>query len=151
MRLDIVGTDLPGRTFGPLPQAGICENVHVGIGRHPNATLLVPGDAREARWSTDVTVKRPEAGGVDFRGPHVDGRRGDRVVYLSWGAVSDDGAFTLFRAAKLKLADVDPKLIDDADRPGRRLVGRLSLTDRAGGPVCATVRPSLIRWSVERD
>jgi hypothetical protein len=39
-------------------------------------------------------------------------------------------------------------MLDAADNDV--LVGRLSLVDAQGGPVCAAVRPPTIRWTIER-
>ena len=82
----------------------------------------VPGDAPSARWEVEVTVKRGDEG-LDFGGPFVRGDRTDRHLGLAWGDVPGDGTLRLFRGAKLRLVDVDPGLIEDAMRPGRRLVG----------------------------
>jgi hypothetical protein len=79
-------------------------------------------------------------------GPYVEGRPGGRFVYLSWGAVSDGGAFAMFRRAKLMLDAVPPDVLAAAVERGS-LVGRLGLTDAKGNPLCAAVRPPLIAWA----
>jgi len=43
---------------------------------------------------------------------------------------------------------VDPRLIEEAMRPGHRLVARIRLTDPRGNPVCARVDPPALTWSV---
>jgi hypothetical protein len=83
---------------------------------------------------------------VDLKGPYIQGAPGGRFVYLSWGTVAEDGAFTLFRRAKLCLDAVPGSVIDSAGELGL-LVGCLGLTDRRGHPLCASVRPPLIEWS----
>jgi hypothetical protein len=83
---------------------------------------------------------------MDVTGPYIQGRRGGRFIYLSWGTVDDAGAFTLFRRAKLMLDAVEPATLDAARRYGR-LIARLNLTDAKGHPLCAAVRPPLISWS----
>ena len=93
----------------------------------------------------DVVVT---ANGVDLRGPWVQGRRGDRFLYLSWGH-DDGGGFVTVRRAKLMLGVLDPvDLVDAGD--DALLVGRLPLVDARGEPVCAAVRPPAIRWTLER-
>lgn len=57
-------------------------------------------------------------------GPYVRGTRTDRNIGLAWGDVPGDGTLRLFRGAKLRLADVDPALIEEALRPGCRLIAR---------------------------
>jgi hypothetical protein len=108
---------------------------------------LVPGDAAGARWEFDVTLKANEAG-VDFGGPYVRGNSGDRHVGLAWGDV-EDGAFHLFRGAKLRLDQVDAATLHDAAEADRCLLGRVGLTDAKGNPRCASVRPPTIVWSAE--
>ena len=151
MLIEIRGTDLPGRCCGPSPQGEMYENIHVGIGRGDSLTGLISGDAPSGRWQIEVKTRVHEKGGTDFGGPFVKGKRGERFLYLSWGTVDDDGAFTLFRAAKLWLTEFDSSPIEEAIRPGRRLVGSLRLTDRKGHPLCARVRPPTIVWSAEGE
>ncbi|MGH9037460.1 MAG: DUF5990 family protein [Acidimicrobiia bacterium] len=140
----IEGVNLPGRSCGVGEGY---DNVHVGVQCRKEVVDLHPGDAASATWSFEVTVRDVDDGGVDFTGPYVQGRRGDRFVYLSWGTVDGDGTFTMFRRAKLMLAAVDPAVVAAARRPGSLLVGRLGLTGGDGGPRCAAVRPPGIEWS----
>jgi hypothetical protein len=60
-----------------------------------------PGDAPAAGWRFEVEAKRAADGSIDFRGPLVSGRRGDRFLYLNWGTVAPDGTFQMFRRAKV--------------------------------------------------
>lgn len=136
----IVGVNLPGRSW--------CErdDIHVGIQRKAEVVDVRPADVGEAVWEFTVDVAGTDPD-VDFRGPHVQGRKGERFVYLSWGTVDANGGFEMFRRAKLMLGAVDPDVVRRADRPGHRLVGTLGLTGGDGGPRCAAVRPPLIDWA----
>lgn len=91
----------------------------------------VPGDAPSARWEAPVTVRR-DADGVDFSGPDVRGDRADRHLFLAWGDVHSDGTLWLIRGSKLGLGRLDPRLIEEAMRPGHRLVVRIRLTGTPG-------------------
>ena len=93
----------------------------------------------------DCTVT-PASDGTDVKGPYIQGPRGGRFIYLSWGTVDDAAGFTLFRRAKLWLDAVPPAVLDRALELGL-LVGRLGLTDPKGNPRCAAVRPPVIAWS----
>ena len=156
----IEGYDLPGITCRPEPGEPAHRNVHVAVsGKSKDRTALVvpdrpglaiepvPGDAKSARWEVPITVRR-DADGFDFTGPFVGGARDDRNLGLAWGDVPGDGTLRLFRGAKLRLVDVDPALIEEAMRPGHRLVARVRLTDSRGNPVCARVHPPALTWSV---
>ena len=157
----IEGFDLPGLTCAPEPGGQVHQNIHValtGPGQDRPALVVpggrwlavepVPGDSPSARWEVTVTV-RGGADGFDFTGPFVRGDRTDRHLGLAWGDVPGDGTLRLFRGAKLRLVDIDPGVIEEAIRPGRRLVARIRLTDARGNPVCARVHPPALTWSAE--
>jgi hypothetical protein len=143
----IVGTDLPGRSCAPSDAPEGYGNVHVAVQRGREPFELVPGDAPEAAWQFELTTRPGPDGGIDVGGPFAQGRRGERFMYLTWGAVDGLGHFTMFRRAKLMLADVDPAVLARAAAGEAPLVGRLGLTDGRGLPVCARVRPPAVTWS----
>jgi hypothetical protein len=132
MRLVIEGHHLPGSTCGRY------ADVHVGVQVGREAADLVLADAPSARWEVDVRVV--EAGGEpDFRGPAVQGRRGDRFVYLTWG--EGTGAdFAMFRRAKLMLGDLPDPWKAEA-------TARVRLTDDCGWPTCARLAPPALEWA----
>ncbi|GII33633.1 DUF5990 family protein [Planotetraspora mira] len=149
MRIHIEASDLPGRTCPPGAGFPGYSGVHVGVQRRDRRDELLglhPGDATSAAWTLECTAT-PTPGGVDLRGPHIQGRPGSRFIYLSWGTVDDAGVFSMFRRAKLMLDAVDAGTVDAAVRSGR-LLGRLGLTDGRGEPLCAAVRPPRIEWTV---
>jgi len=99
---------------------------------------LVPADRTRATWTLDVDVVHTD-GTLDFRGPAVQGRRGERFVYLTWGNVDADGGFEMFRRAKLMLDRIEPALVESAlAHDGLR--ARVDLTGDGGGPRCARAR-----------
>ena len=93
------------------------DNVHVGVQVRRDPWALVPADRTRASWTVDVDVVRTD-GALDFRGPAVQGRRGERFVYLTWGNVDADGGFEMFRRAKLMLDRIEPALVDSRAGPG---------------------------------
>ena len=146
MRIRIAGTDLPGRDCPPGHNFPGYSNVHVGMQtkrRPPELLDLQSADANEVTWTIDCQVD-----GSDVRGPYIQGRPGERFIYLNWGSVDGDGRMDMFRRAKLMLADV-PAAVLDASAASGLLVGRLGLTDGKGRPLCASVRPPAVRWTAE--
>lgn len=131
---------MPGLTCAPHDAPERYDNVHVGIQRGREVVDLYPGDAAGAEWSFEVTVKPLDAG-VDFGGPYVHGKRGDRFVYLSWGVV-EDGAFRMFRRAKLHFADAPPDVLATP-----AITCRVRMTDGLGNPRCARVKPPDAVWT----
>jgi len=139
----IEAVNLPGLTY-PADDGGQYRNFHIGLaakstqrpaltvpGKPWRAADPVPGDAPSARWQVPVTVRR-DAGGLDFSGPYVRGARDDRNLFLAWGEVRDDGTMRLVRGSKLKLTQVDPRLVEQAMRPGHQLAARIRLTGEPG-------------------
>ena len=150
IEVEIHGVDMPGRSCGPRPGGGDCEDVRVGLRWRSETVELVPGDAAEARWSLAVTVRETPTG-RDFGGPFVSGDRTDRHLALRWFERRPDGTDELFRAAKLRLIDVAPALVDQVLLSGGTLVARVVMTDENGWPRCARVRPPAVAWSVRPD
>jgi hypothetical protein len=147
--IQIEGVDLPGLGCFPSPDSpGGYRNVHVAVqrrNRRDELLGLTPGNATSATWTIDC-VPVPTAWGFDLKGPYIQGPPGARFIYLSWGTVDDAKNFRLFRRAKLWLDCVPSEVVASAVDQGL-LVGRLSLTDHQGHPLCAAVRPPLIEWS----
>lgn len=75
----------------------------------------------------------------------IRGQRGERFVYLTWGDVGAGGTFTMFRRAKLMLADVEA--LFGAAGPPEQVVASVDLTDGRGGPRCARLRPPALQLS----
>lgn len=149
MRVEIRGHRLPGRSFG------LQSNVHVAVQIGPDPVDPVPADADTATWAFEVRSVIGDDGAIDLRGPAVHGKRNDRFFYLTWGDVDPEGAFEMFRRAKLMVAEIDPRLLaaaaagdGDGDGDGATLIADVELTDERGGPRCAQVHPPAIRWSV---
>ena len=138
LNVRIVGERLPGRTFESH------TNVHVGVQRGDEVVQLHPAEGPSVTFTFGIVLRELEDGGLDFRSPFVHGSPGERFFYLSWGDVGDDGAFTMFRRAKLLLSAIPSGLV--TAKTGL-LEAYLSLTDEKGGPVCASIRPPAISWS----
>lgn len=140
LTLRINGRELPGRVCGDF------SDVHVGTQRGREPDQLVPADAEEAVFDLTADVVEAPDGTTDFRGPFVQGRRGARFVYLTWGELPDGGSFTMFRRAKLFLRDIPVELV--AAGAAETTIG---LTDCHGLPLCAAIRPPRVAWRAGSD
>ncbi|OHV31023.1 MULTISPECIES: DUF5990 family protein [Pseudofrankia] len=156
MLIRVEGSDLPGRACAGGPGFPGYTNIHVAVqprGRPTELLGLVPGDAATAVWTLECTTSTTPAtttpGGIDLRGQHIQGRPGERFIYLTWGVVDPaEGGFAMFRRAKLWL-NAMPADVLTAAVVSNLLVGRLGLTDAKGHPLCASVRPPTITWTAE--
>lgn len=116
--LEVRTTALPGRDWGGH------TDVVVGLQHGREPVSLVPADAPTAVWRMDLDL-----GPRGYRGPWVQGRPGERFVYLTWLSGPDA---VMFRRLKVWLPE--PAREDD-------LVLSLELTDARGGPLCGSVHP----------
>jgi hypothetical protein len=123
MRVHIRGHRLPGLTCGSY------TNIHVGLQVRREPVGLVPADAAAAEWVTEIS-----AVDGDFRGPAVQGRKGARFLYLTWGTGAGE-SFSMFRRAKLMLADLPA----DANESPSRSISPTS-TACPAAPACARLR-----------
>jgi hypothetical protein len=113
------------------------RNVHAGLQRGREVEAPSPGD-QSFLAEIDVAVRNGK-----FSGPYVHGRSGDRFLYLSWGEFDGD-EFKMFRRAKIRLEHLDPVELD-----GRTVEVAVSLRDGRGHPVCASVRPPQVTWTID--
>jgi uncharacterized protein DUF5990 len=146
VHIRIEGTDLPGRRAGAEADALRLRDVQVGVQRKAEVVDRVPATASAATWEFEVTSREID-GLLDVGGPWVHGRPGARFLYLSWG-VTEGASFAMFRRAKLMFGDIPTATLRAAHEGGGPLIGRLGLTDPAGGPRCARVSPPDIVWTL---
>jgi Family of unknown function (DUF5990) len=146
VHIRIEGSDLPGRRAGAQADELRLSNVQVGLQRKQEVVERISAAAAAAVWEFEVTSREVD-GLLDVGGPYVHGRPGARFLYLSWGAVHGE-SFAGFRRAKLMFGDIPTPLLRAAHDNGGTLVARLGLTDAAGGPRCARVRPPDITWQL---
>lgn len=114
--------------------------------------LVKPTSSTKSRICFDFTLEVvPESASPGFRlkGPAVQGRLGERFVYLRIGAYAGQGDTTVARRAKISLEGIDRKLIAASKaKRGGTLEVQFAGTDSRGGPACATVRPLGKGWRV---
>lgn len=142
VQLRIVGRRLPGSSWSGR------HGIHVGVQRGNEVVGLVDGDAMDAIFDVDLEIVEGTDGELDFRGPYVYGRRGERFVYLTWGEVDRDGTFAMFRRLRLHLAPLLEHASPEALLAARRIQAILELTDTRGRPLAASVRPPWVTWRV---
>ncbi len=138
--LRIIGRRLPGSSWSGR------KGIHVGVERGDQVVGLVNGDCADAVFDIDLDVVVGPDGDPDFGGPFVQGVRRERFVYLTWGEVSDDGRFTMFRRLRLHLAPLAEQVPAERILSADRIMAVLELTDTRGRPLAASVRPPWVTW-----
>jgi hypothetical protein len=120
------------------PPPGILWALQVGASDYMPAS-----SASKNRISFDFVVEvvgGPAKGTFRLRGPAVQGRPGERFVYLRIGTYAGQTDTCVARRAKVSLEGISAKLIA-AVRSRRRgvLEARFAGTDSKGGAACASV------------
>jgi Family of unknown function (DUF5990) len=105
--------------------------------------MVKPSSATKSRISFDFAVEvvnDSSKGAFRLRGPAVQGRPGERFVYLRIGTYAGQTGTDVARRAKIGLEGITLKLID-AVRAKRAGVLEVQFggTDSKGGAACATV------------
>lgn len=120
------------------PPPGILWALQLG-----RAELVKPTVISKSRIAFDFTVDViPDDSVAGFRlgGPAVQGRTGERFVYLCIGAYAGQLDTPIGRRAKVRLEGITRKLIAATKaRRGGTLEVEFAGTDSKGGPACATV------------
>ena len=145
MIVEIRGANPPGRRCKPAPEHGPYEDVNVGLGRYTDPVGLVPGDTDNAVWRLVVQVVNRN-GELDYRGPQVDGKRGNRYIYINWLNRETGGELRLFRRGKIALDGLNSNLVGRAESTGAALACTVNLTNDRGHPTTGLFRPHELDW-----
>lgn len=115
------------------------SGVRLGVQKGNEVIEDVPADREEVRFTIPLRVhQNTQTGQSDFRGPFVQGKIGDRFIYLSWGQRQGE-RFDMFRRAKFPLRSLDRKRIADALHSGKPVEVFIDMTDPKGMPLTATI------------
>ncbi len=122
--------------------------VRLGIQKAKEVIEDVPAQGEEVLFSAMVRVRplAPE-GAVDFSGPFVQGKAGERFLYLCWGERQGQ-QWEGFRRAKVPFRLLSPALLAAALAAAKPVHAVINMTDAKGGPLCATVPEASIQWHV---
>lgn len=105
--------------------------------------MVKPTSTTKRRICFDFAVEVVEdsaKGGIRLRGPAVQGRPGERFVYLRIGTYAGQTGTDIARRAKIGLEGITPKLLDAMRaKRGGVLEVQFAGTDSKGGAACATV------------
>jgi hypothetical protein len=132
--------EFPGRSFDGKP------DIKVGAQKGEAVVDDVFGDAQEADFDFELRVERnSKTGRPNFLGPYAHGKPEERFLYLCWGQRLG-GVWHGFRRAKIHLRDLEWPTVERTLAAKRPIEAVVKLTDKKGGPLCASVKPEHIAW-----
>ncbi len=129
------------------PPFEIAHGVLFGVQAGREVEDPVPA-VETAEFDFEIDIAHANAG-VDFKGSHVNGRKGDRFLYLSWGLPDPTEPFVMFARAKIKLADIPSELLELVANDDGVLVCELQATNKKGQPASGTINSPAVIWRVE--
>lgn len=120
-----------------------------------SAGLVGATPRKDDRLQFDFELRiglREDGSGYQFLGPFAQGTPRDRFVYLNSGRRAGQSGTPWDRRAKIKLLPIPAELLKCVlAKPGLVLCGTLDGTGRDGGPICASIAPDKVTWTVEKS
>lgn len=87
--------------------------------------------------------------GIDFSGPTLQGKAGERFFYIDIGTYAGDKKSVWARRLKIPLTGIDKSAAQSCEnKPSVFLEATVPGTGKDGGPNCATVKP-FAGWKVK--
>ncbi|HSB12279.1 MAG TPA: DUF5990 family protein [Blastocatellia bacterium] len=150
LTIEVVCRHLPGIRFDDShnPAGVVYEPVHLGIQKGNEVTGAVPGNRKTVIFRPAFKIGKQPDGSPNFLGPFAKGKPSERFFYLSWGVVDNAGHFAMFRRAKIHLNHLSWEPIRDAISSNRPIRVIIDMTDKKGGPLCASVRRDRADWQI---
>jgi Family of unknown function (DUF5990) len=147
LTIKVLCEDLPGKNFTAAAGGESRHNVYVGIQHKEDVIDIVPGDAKSAEFTAVFKVAEMPGGLTNFTGPFAKGTKDQRFFYLAWGELKSIH-FQMFRRAKIHLSHLTWAQVERAAKANKPITVHLSLTDRCGWPLCASVKPPYVKWDL---
>jgi hypothetical protein len=137
MTSDMAKLELPLRITLVAPPPGVLYCLQRG---RDECVDPVRSDGGDVTFELTIQVK-PGDDAPDFRGPFVQGPKGDRFIYVRIGTLAGDADSCWTRRLKIPLAGIPGSLIEDAQSPpGAVLSTRVAGKAPNGKPACASAR-----------
>ena len=123
------------------PPAGVDYGVQMGRGTAYETAQTQRSTGNDLRFEFSIGISGSKPAAPDFRGPVVQGPRGQRFVYIDIGTYAGQTGTPWSRRLKIPLSGISWDVIDRASAAQMALETRVPGTGRDGGPTCATVKP----------
>jgi hypothetical protein len=134
--------ELPGLKF----EGG--AGLRLGIQKGKEVIEDVPANVKSVTFLCPLRVERnAKTGAPNFLGPYAQGTPEERFIYLCWGDRKNE-LWAGCGRAKVQLKHLDWKTIEKAISTGDPIEATIKMTDKKGGPVCASLREENIEWRI---
>jgi hypothetical protein len=125
------------------PPAGVDFGVQKGRGSAYETIQTQRSVGSDLRFEFTIEARGTTKGSQpDFRGPFVQGRAGERFVYIDIGQFAGQAGTPWSRRMKIPLSGITSAMVQHASADARTVFeARVAGTGRDGSPACATVKP----------
>jgi len=121
------------------PPAGVAFGLQKGSGSV--SETIQTQQSKGLDLTFEFSAEATNTAAPDFRGPVVQGPRGQRFVYIDIGTTAGQAGSPWSRRLKVPFRDITPAMIERALKDDRVLETRVPGTGKDGTPTCATVKP----------
>ena len=131
------------------PPAGVDYGLQKGSGSKYETVQKQRGEGKDLHFRLEIEINgdRKIEPSPDFKGPFVQGIRGERFLYIDIGTAAGQHLTQWSRRLKIPLRGISWETIDMLSQTNVYLETRVPGTAKDGGPNCATVKP-FAGWTV---
>jgi hypothetical protein len=121
------------------PPPGIAYGVQNGSGAQYKTEQVQISEGKDLRFKFDIEIKGEKSETPRFSGPYVQGKQGEKFVYLDIGAFAgQEGGWSM--RLKVQLKGITWDLIGQV-KEKKYLETRVAGSTKDGSPTCASVKP----------
>jgi hypothetical protein len=131
------------------PPVGIDYGIQRGKGSNYETLFLQRPTNPRAQIVFDVPISVTEADGtIDFGGPFVQGKSGDRFLYVDIGKYAGQRNTEWARRMKVPIGTISWPLIEQAAKSGKAIETRIPGTAKDGSPTAASTAKIQSAWAL---
>lgn len=123
-----------------LPPQFDSHPIFLAVQRGKDVVDITPASVKQAEFRLSFRLD-DRAGRPNFLGPYAQGPADERFFYLTWGTGASPASFGMFRRLKVHLSKLTWAEIKAATKRQAPLRVQIKMTDRRGGPLCASAWP----------
>jgi hypothetical protein len=131
------------------PPVGVDYGIQRGKGSDYETLYLQRPTNPRAQIVFDVPISVTESeGALNFGGPFVQGKTGDRFLYVDIGKYAGQRNTTWARRMKVPLGNITWTLIEQASKSGKAIETRIPGTAKDGSPTAASTATIQSAWAL---
>ena len=137
-----MSNELTLRIILEKPTAAVDFGIQKGSGNNYETILKQLSVGKDLQFEFTITVKPGKDGLYDFYGPIVQGKAGERFVYIDIGTYAGQQDTPWSRRLKIPLKGITEPIINKLlNDPNIKLETNIAGKGKDNGPACGTAKP----------